>query len=461
MDRRKLLLLAAIAALVVLFFAFDLGRFLDLDFLQAQRGRLHGAFLARPWAVGAGFFVVYVAVTGLSLPGAAVLTLVAGAVFGLLWGTVIVSFASTAGATLAFLLARYIARDAVRRRFDSALGRIDEGVRKDGPFYLFTLRLVPVFPFFIINLAMGLTSMRVAVFALVSQVGMLPGTVVFVNAGTQLGEIEGIAGVLSPELWLSFVLLGIFPIAAKMIVDALRARRIYRGFSRPKRFDRDLVVIGAGSAGLVSSLVGATVRARVTLVEKDEMGGDCLNTGCVPSKSLIRSAKFLSHVARAREFGIREADAQFDFAEVMARVRRNIERIAPHDSVERYEGSRCRVRAGRGAHRVALRGASRRPDHHHPKHRHRDRGGPVRAADSGHRGLGGPDLRDGVGPGSPSRPARRRGRGGRSGASSRSALRASGPGCPRFRPTTGCCLARIPSSPRSSPPGFAPTEWRC
>ena len=188
MDRRKLLLLAAIAALVVLFFAFDLGRFLDLDFLQAQRGRLHGAFLARPWAVGAGFFVVYVAVTGLSLPGAAVLTLVAGAVFGLLWGTVIVSFASTAGATLAFLLARYIARDAVRRRFDSALGRIDEGVRKDGPFYLFTLRLVPVFPFFIINLAMGLTSMRVAIFALVSQVGMLPGTVVFVNAGTQLAR---------------------------------------------------------------------------------------------------------------------------------------------------------------------------------------------------------------------------------------------------------------------------------
>ena len=338
MDRRKLVVLAAIAALVVLFFALDLGRYLDLGFLQSQRGRLHELFLVRPFFVGALFFAVYVAVTGLSLPGAAVLTLVAGAIFGLGWGTVIVSFASTLGATLAFLLARYLARDAVRRRFEGSLERIDGGVRKDGAFYLFTLRLVPVFPFFIINLAMGLTSMRVLVFAFVSQAGMLPGTLVFVNAGNRLAELESLAGVLSPALWLSFLLLGVFPLVAKKIVDGLRARRIYRGHRRPKRFDRDLVVIGAGSAGLVSSLIGATVRARVTLIERDEMGGDCLNTGCVPSKSLIRSAKFLSHVARAGEFGVRRADADFDFGEVMARVRGNIERIAPHDSVERYEG---------------------------------------------------------------------------------------------------------------------------
>ena len=338
MDRRKLIVLAAIAALVVLFFALDLGRYLDLDFLQSQRGRLHELFLVRPFFVGALFFAVYVAVTGLSLPGAAVLTLVAGAIFGLGWGTVIVSFASTLGATLAFLLARYLARDAVRRRFEGSLERIDGGVRKDGAFYLFTLRLVPVFPFFIINLAMGLTSMRVLVFAFVSQAGMLPGTLVYVNAGTRLAELESLAGILSPALWLSFLLLGVFPLVAKKIVDGLRARRIYRAHRRPKRFDRDLVVIGAGSAGLVSSLIGATVRARVTLIERDEMGGDCLNTGCVPSKSLIRSAKFLSHVARAGEFGVRRADADFDFGEVMARVRGNIERIAPHDSVERYEG---------------------------------------------------------------------------------------------------------------------------
>ena len=338
MDRRRLFVVAAVAVLVVLFFALDLGRYFDLEFLKEQRGRIQELFAARPVEVGAAFFAVYVAVTGLSLPGAAVMTLVAGAIFGLVWGTVIVSFASTLGATFAFLLARYLARTAVRRRFGGALERIDGGVRKDGAFYLFTLRLVPVFPFFIINLAMGLTSMRVLVFAFVSQAGMFAGTLVYVNAGTRLGELESLAGILSPELWLSFALLGVFPLVAKKIVDALRTRRIYRGHRRPRRFDRDLVVIGAGSAGLVSSLIGTTVRARVTLVERDEMGGDCLNTGCVPSKSLIRSAKFLSHVARAGEFGIRQADADFDFAEVMARVRRNIERIAPHDSVERFEG---------------------------------------------------------------------------------------------------------------------------
>lgn len=337
MSPKKLLLLALVAALVAAFFVFDLGRWLDFDFLKSQRDHFQALFAERPFLTAALFFAAYVAVTGLSLPGAAVLTLVGGAILGLVWGTVVVSLASTLGATVAFVLARYLARDAVRRRFARALGPIDEGVRKDGAFYLFTLRLVPVFPFFVINLAMGLTSMRVLTFAFVSQAGMLPGTVVYVNAGTRLAEIEGLAGILSPGLWLSFALLGVFPLVAKKAVDALRARRVYRGYRRPKRFDRDLVVIGAGSAGLVSSLIAATLRARVTLIEKGEMGGDCLNTGCVPSKSLIRSARFLSHVARAGEFGMRGADADFDFAEVMERVHANIARIAPHDSTERYE----------------------------------------------------------------------------------------------------------------------------
>lgn len=337
MDRKKFIVIVVVAALVVAFFAFDLGRYLDLGYLRAQRDHLHALFVADPLPTAAVFFAIYVVVTALSLPGAAVLTLVAGAIFGLVWGTVIVSFASTLGATCAFLIARFVARDAVRRRFARTFEALDEGVRRDGAFYLFTLRLVPVFPFFVINLALGLTAMRPLVFALVSQAGMLAGTVVYVNAGTQLGELESLAGILSPELLLSFALLGIFPLIAKKAVDALRARRVYRGYRRPRRFDRDVVVIGAGSAGLVSALIGATVRARVTLIERDEMGGDCLNTGCVPSKSLIRSAKFLSHVARAKEFGMESATADFDFAEVMARVHRNIAAIAPHDSVERYE----------------------------------------------------------------------------------------------------------------------------
>jgi pyruvate/2-oxoglutarate dehydrogenase complex dihydrolipoamide dehydrogenase (E3) component len=213
---------------------------------------------------------------------------------------------------------------------------VDEGIRRDGPFYLFTLRLIPVFPFFLVNLLLGLTAMKARTFYWVSQVGMLAGTVVYVNAGTQLARIDSLAGIVSPGLLASFALLGLFPLLARKIVDAVQARKVYAGWQRPPRFDRNLVVIGAGSAGLVTSYIAAAVKARVTLVEKHRMGGDCLNTGCVPSKALIRSAKLLSHIARAREFGIAEATARFDFAEVMERVQRIIRTVEPHDSVERY-----------------------------------------------------------------------------------------------------------------------------
>jgi pyruvate/2-oxoglutarate dehydrogenase complex dihydrolipoamide dehydrogenase (E3) component/uncharacterized membrane protein YdjX (TVP38/TMEM64 family) len=277
-----------------------------------------------------------VAVTGLSLPGAALMTLVAGAVFGLLWGTVIVSFASSLGATLAFLASRFLLRDAIQGRFGDKLRAINAGVEKEGAFYLFTLRLVPAFPFFVINLVMGLTPMKTRTFYWVSQVGMLAGTLVYVNAGTQLARLESVKGILSPGLLASFAALGLFPLVAKKIVDTVRARRVYAGWKKPARFDRNLVVIGAGSAGLVSAYIAAAVKAKVTLIEKHRMGGDCLNTGCVPSKALIRSAKLLSHIRRSREFGIRSASADFDFAEVMERVQRVIRDIEPHDSVARY-----------------------------------------------------------------------------------------------------------------------------
>ena len=282
------------------------------------------------------FFVIYVVVTGLSLPGAAIMTLVGGAVFGLLWGTVIVSFASTIGATLAFLVARFLLRDTVQQRFGDNLKSVNAGVEKDGAFYLFALRLVPAFPFFVINLAMGLTPIRTAMFYIVSQIGMLPGTLVYVNAGTQLANVESLGDIASPSLLASFALLGIFPLIAKKVVEVVKARQAYKGWPRPERFDRDMVVIGGGAAGLVSSYIAAAVKSKVTLVEKHKMGGDCLNYGCVPSKALIRSAKLLSHMKRAPEFGIHTADATFDFAAVMERVQRVIRDIEPHDSVERY-----------------------------------------------------------------------------------------------------------------------------
>ncbi len=336
MNRSRILLLAAIAVLIAVFFIFDLERFLTLGTLKAQQAAIDAYRAAHPALAVILYAVIYVAVTGLSLPGAAILTLAGGAVFGLLWGTIIVSFASSIGATLAFLAARFLFRDAVKARFGERLKAIDAGVARDGAFYLFTLRLVPVFPFFAINLAMGLTNIRTMTFYWVSQIGMLAGTAVYVNAGTQLGRIDSLSGILSPGLLGSFALLGFFPLLAKKAVEMIKARQVYAKWPKPKRFDRNIIVIGAGSAGLVTAYIAAAVKAKVTLVEKHRMGGDCLNTGCVPSKALIRSAKLVSHGRRCSEFGIREMRADFDFADVMERVQNVVRSIEPHDSVERY-----------------------------------------------------------------------------------------------------------------------------
>ena len=340
MKISKILLITAAGALIAAFFAFGGHRYLTFEQIKSQQAEILSYYQARPWQTVAAFFALYVAVTGLSLPGAAIMTLVAGAIFGLLWGTVIVSFASSLGATLAFLASRFLLRDWVQQRFASQLRAINEGVEREGGWYLFTLRLIPAIPFFAINLAMGLTPMRTWTFYWVSQCGMLAGTLVYVNAGTQLAAISTPAGILSPGLIGAFVLLGIFPLVAKKIVDAVKARRVYARWARvkPRAFDRNLVVIGAGSAGLVSAYIAAAVKAKVTLVEKHRMGGDCLNTGCVPSKALIKSARVLAQIRRAREFGFKNASAEFDFADVMERVQRVVKTVEPHDSVERYTG---------------------------------------------------------------------------------------------------------------------------
>ncbi len=331
MTKGRLLLLAVIIAAVIAFFAFDLKQYFTLDYFQSQRAAIDAEVQAHPLRTGLVFFLIYVAVTGLSLPGAALMTLVAGALFGLLWGTVIVSFASTLGATLAFLASRFLLRDWVQSRFGDKLKPINNGVAREGAFYLFALRLVPAFPFFVINLVMGLTPIRTWTYYWVSQLGMFAGTVVYVYAGTQLGEFKISAGLL-----LAFALLGLFPLVAKKTLDALKARKVYAGWTRPTRFDRNMVVIGAGSAGLVSSYIAAAIKSKVTLVEKHKMGGDCLNTGCVPSKALIKSAKLLATMKHAQDYGFKSAQVEFDFADVMDRVQRVVKEVEPHDSVERY-----------------------------------------------------------------------------------------------------------------------------
>jgi pyruvate/2-oxoglutarate dehydrogenase complex dihydrolipoamide dehydrogenase (E3) component/uncharacterized membrane protein YdjX (TVP38/TMEM64 family) len=334
----RLAVVLLVAAAAAAFFAAGGQRYLSLDNLKAQQAALEQWRAAHPAAAAAAFFAAYVAVTGLSLPGATLLTLAAGALFGWLWGTVLVSFAASIGATVAFLASRFVLRDWVERSYGAQLRAIDRGVEKEGGFYLFTLRLIPAVPFFVINLAMGLTRMRVRTFYWVSQLGMLAGTLVYVYAGTRLGTITSLRDLLDWRLIAAFLLLGFFPLIAKRILDAYQARRVYARWQRPARFERNLVVIGAGSAGLVSAYIAAAVRAKVTLIEKHRMGGDCLNTGCVPSKALLRSAKLAWQIRNAQKYGIRQASAEFDFADVMERVERVIKSVEPHDSAERYAG---------------------------------------------------------------------------------------------------------------------------
>ena len=333
---KKIALLGVIAAAIFSFFYFDLNSYLTLEGMKGSLDTFKSQIADNPVLSIGVFFAIYVAVTALSLPGAAILTLAAGALFGLVQGLVIVSFASSVGATLAFLVSRFILRDTVRNKFKEKLKKIDEGVEKQGAFYLFTLRLVPVFPFFLINLLMGLTSLKTWTFYWVSQIGMLAGTAVYVNAGTQLAQIDSLSGIVSPGLIFSFVLLGIFPWIAKGIVALVNRRRVYKGYNKPKKFDRNLVVIGAGAGGLVTSYIAAAVKAKVTLVEAGEMGGDCLNYGCVPSKAIIKTAKVANQMRHADNYGLEPVSPAMSFKKVMARVHEIIAAIAPNDSVERY-----------------------------------------------------------------------------------------------------------------------------
>ena len=335
---KKIAIIAVLAALIAAYFVFDLGAYLTLDGIKQVADEASAFYAENPVLVLAIFFLIYVAVTAASLPGAAIMTLAAGALFGLVTGTILVSFASTAGATLAFLSSRYVLRDWVEARFGERLKAINDGLERDGAFYLFTIRMIPLFPFFVVNLVMGLTRIRTWTFAWVSQLGMLLGTIAYVNAGTQLAQIESTSGLLSPVLIGSFVLLGIVPWIAKAIIGMIKRRKVYAGFDRPKSYDRNLIVIGAGSAGLVSALIATTVKAKVTLVEANDMGGDCLNTGCVPSKALIKSAKVAATMRNADRYGITPVEPHVPFRETIARVMDIIKAIEPHDSVERYEG---------------------------------------------------------------------------------------------------------------------------
>lgn len=336
MSKKRIGIVIVIAALLGSYFFLGLDQYLTLEFVQSRLGELERFRDENFVLTAALYFCLYVLITALSIPGALIITLLGGAIFGLFWGTLLVSFASSIGATLAFLVSRTLLKDWVQSKFGDYLAPVNRGMERDGNFYLFSMRMVPLFPFFVINLLMGLTPIKAWSFYWVSQLGMLLGTVVYVNAGSELGQITSLSGLVSAPVLFSLVLLGLMPLLARWIVNSVQRNKVLRNFKKPARFDANVVVLGAGSAGLVASLIVAGAKAKVMLVEKHKMGGDCLNTGCVPSKSLIRSAKVMSTIRQAAEFGIEEASGKVNFASVMGRVQGVIKTIEPHDSVERF-----------------------------------------------------------------------------------------------------------------------------
>ncbi len=332
----RILTAAVFVALIAAFFALGLNRHFTLAALQQRHGELDQLYQDNPAAFVGVFMAGYIVMAALSIPGAAIMTLAAGALFGFVIGTAAAALSATIGATLAFLLARFVLREPIRRRYGARFAAIDAGIKRDGAIYLLSLRLIPAVPFFLINILTGLTGLRTLTFFWVSAVGMLPGTMVYVFAGTQLATLRTMSDIVSPRILTALVLLGLFPLIVRWAYGLFSSRRALARFDRPKRFDYNMVVIGAGSAGLIAAYVAAAVKAKVALIEKDKMGGDCLNTGCVPSKALIRTARLLAETKRATEFGLKPITTAFDFSEVMERVSRVVRQIEPHDSPERY-----------------------------------------------------------------------------------------------------------------------------
>lgn len=333
---RKTIIFLVVFLLFIFAYQRGLSEYLTIDYLKGHLQQMQMYVRQNPTTAMIYYFSIYLFLAAISFPNAAILTLLAGALFGLTKGVLIVSLASTIGATLSFWGSRFLFTDLVSRKFHAQLAVVNQNVEREGGFYLLTLRLIPIFPFFMINLLMGITSISTGVFFLTSLIGMFPGTVVFVFAGERFSEITTLSGILSPEIFLALVALGLFPYVAKFLVNKFRHHLLYKKFTRPKSFDYNMIVIGAGAAGLVTSYIAATVKSKVALIEKGAMGGDCLNTGCIPSKALIKTAKIVHLKKRAQEFGLKKLEIEFEFPDVMNRIKKIIHSIEPHDSMERY-----------------------------------------------------------------------------------------------------------------------------
>jgi len=336
MTRNKTFILLFLISITSIIYYYALDEHLSFSSLKNNQQAILAHVQDNFWQSALIYFVTYILVATLSIPGATVLTLAGGAIFGFSIGLIMVSFASTIGASLAFLGSRYFFKSWIQKKYSHRLYSINQELKTRGIFYLFVLRLTPIFPFFIINLLFGLTNIKTTTFFWVSQIGMLAGTIVFVNAGTQLSQLESMQEILSFQIIGSFVLLALLPIISKLIIKLIQHHIIYKKFTKPKKFDNNLIIIGAGAGGLVSAYIGSTLKAKVTLIEDNKMGGDCLNSGCVPSKTLIKLSQLLWQIKLAPHVGIKVNSPEIEFSEIMQQVQNSVKSIAPNDSIERY-----------------------------------------------------------------------------------------------------------------------------
>ncbi len=335
MTASRLLLLGILAAAVAAFFTLDLGQYLTLESIKANSGALHAKVQAYPWWSRSLFFIVYALLTALSFPGTVVLTLLAGALFGLLEGTLLVSLASNFGAVAAMLISRFLLRDWIQRRFGKQIAGINRGLARDGAFYLVSLRLIPIVPFVLLNPALGLTRVGLWTFWWTTQLGMLPGHAIYVNAGRQLVRIDSLSGILSPGMITTLVLLAVFPLVATRLLTSYKARLAYRGWRRPKHFERNLVVVGGGTGGLATARIAASLCARVSLLERERLGGVAMHEGGVPARALRRQANRL-HGLRSDPRVASSLDVAGGFSQAMDDMQRLTRAAMKSASSEHY-----------------------------------------------------------------------------------------------------------------------------
>ncbi len=320
---KKVGLIVLIIVCVIAYYRLDGNQYLNLENIKLHHQELLSAYQQNPFSFSLFYFFVYVVLVALSFPGATVLSLAGGYIFGFIKGLLIINWASTIGASVAFLMARFFFKDFLQRKFHHTFLKINQGMDREGNQYLLTLRLIPIFPFFLINILMGLTNISFWRFFIVSLIGMLPGTAVYVWAGTTLQNVNSVSDIFTSKMITIFFLVGLIPIIQSKFLIYLKQRKNYLKFSKPKKFDYNLIVIGGGAAGLVNAYIAANLKAKVLLVEESNMGGECLNYGCVPSKALIS-------LSNTKKY------SKTNFAELKNEISNIIQSIAPHDSIDRY-----------------------------------------------------------------------------------------------------------------------------